>query len=187
MKFLQLEESSGKATSVTGGTSKPSSPIADDKAEEVCSCSHTRHAPVQPVHSLPLQVAEQQYKRIVAEAESRFINVLTSDRAPHHRSLESSSKSQQYSKRLHRCYRRALACFFTYGMNRFFSIDLSQARQCGLTLPISHTTDADIIKLLQAPRNCQFSGSCCFALIFRVVSAASQGGNFLGHAFAVAT
>jgi hypothetical protein len=51
-----------------------------------------------------LQVAEQQYKRIVAEAESRFINVLTSDRAPHHRSLESSSKSQQYSKRLHRCF-----------------------------------------------------------------------------------
>jgi hypothetical protein len=52
---------------------------------------------------LPFQVAEQQYKRIVAEAESKFINVLTSDRAPHHRSLESSSKSQQYSKRLHRC------------------------------------------------------------------------------------
>ena len=48
------------------------------------------------------QVAEAQYKRIVAEAESKFINVLTSDRAPHHRSLESSSKSQQYSKRLHR-------------------------------------------------------------------------------------
>jgi hypothetical protein len=60
---------------------------------------------LQHAHCFPffmLQVAEQQYKRIVSEAESKFINVLTSDRAPQHRSLESSSKSQQYSKRLHR-------------------------------------------------------------------------------------
>jgi hypothetical protein len=35
MKFLQVEESSGKASSVAGGTSKPQSPMADDKAEEV--------------------------------------------------------------------------------------------------------------------------------------------------------
>jgi hypothetical protein len=45
-------------------------------------------------------------------------------------------------------------------LNRTCSIDLSQARQCGLTLSVSHTTDADVIKLLQAPRNCQFSGAC---------------------------
>jgi hypothetical protein len=107
------------------------------------------------------QVAEAQYKRIVAEAESKFINVLTSDRAPHHRSLESSSKSQQYSKRLHRCVPCIRSLHST--SETFCSIDLSQARQCGLALPTAHTADADVIKLLQMPRSCQFSGDCALS------------------------
>jgi hypothetical protein len=121
MKFLQPEESSGRAGSVGASSSKPVSPIADDKAEEA-SLVWFLLLLAFSVHSFTLrfcqqrclltlfilQVAEQQYKRIVAEAESKFINVLISDRAPQHRSLESSSKSQQYSKRLHRC---AIALF----------------------------------------------------------------------------
>jgi hypothetical protein len=118
---------------------------------------------VQHAHCFPfftLQVAEQQYKRIVSEAESKFINVLTSDRAPQHRSLESSSKSQQYSKRLHRSKPPFLLYVSILELNRFCSIDLTQARQCGLSLPSASTADADVIKLLLAPRNCSFSGAC---------------------------
>jgi hypothetical protein len=47
----------------------------------------------------------------------------------------------------------------TVSINYICSLDLSQARQCGLNLPASHTPDADVIKLLQAPRSCQFSGA----------------------------
>jgi hypothetical protein len=35
MKFLQIEESTVRTASVVGNVSKPTSPLADDKAEEV--------------------------------------------------------------------------------------------------------------------------------------------------------